>query len=49
LATLTAEQRYLKLVQSQADIIQNVPVQYIASYLGIKPQSLSRIRKQLIK
>jgi CRP/FNR family transcriptional regulator, anaerobic regulatory protein len=49
LATLSAEQRYLKLLDTQAEIIQNVPIQYIASYLGIKPQSLSRIRKQLIK
>jgi CRP/FNR family transcriptional regulator, anaerobic regulatory protein len=49
LATLTAELRYKKLLEQQADIIQNVPIQYIASYLGIKPQSLSRIRKQMIK
>jgi ribosomal protein L10 len=49
LATLTAELRYKKLLQEQPEIIQNVPVQYIASYLGIKPQSLSRIRKQMIK
>ncbi|TAE30003.1 MAG: Crp/Fnr family transcriptional regulator [Cytophagales bacterium] len=49
LATLTAELRYKKLLEQQPDIIQNVPVQYIASYLGIKPQSLSRIRRQLIK
>ncbi len=49
LATLSAELRYKKLMEQQAEIIQNVPIQYIASYLGIKPQSLSRIRKQLIK
>jgi CRP/FNR family transcriptional regulator, anaerobic regulatory protein len=49
LATLTAELRYKKLIEQQPEIIQNVPIQYIASYLGIKPQSLSRIRKQLIK
>jgi CRP-like cAMP-binding protein len=49
LATLTAELRYKKLLEEQPEIIQNVPVQYIASYLGIKPQSLSRIRKQMIK
>ncbi len=49
LATLTAELRYKKLLEMQPEIIQNVPVQYIASYLGMKPQSLSRIRKQLIK
>lgn len=48
-ATLTAELRYKKLLEQQPEIIQNVPVQYIASYLGIKPQSLSRIRKQMIK
>jgi CRP/FNR family transcriptional regulator, anaerobic regulatory protein len=48
-ATLTAELRYKKLLEQQPEIVQNVPIQYIASYLGIKPQSLSRIRKQLIK
>jgi CRP/FNR family transcriptional regulator, anaerobic regulatory protein len=48
-ATLSAEARYKKLMDNQAEIIQNVPIQYIASYLGIKPQSLSRIRKQMIK
>jgi CRP/FNR family transcriptional regulator, anaerobic regulatory protein len=48
-ATLTAELRYKKLIEQQPEIIQNVPIQYIASYLGKKPQSLSRIRKQLIK
>ncbi len=49
LATLSAEMRYKKLLKHQPEIIQNVPIQYIASYLGIKPQSLSRIRKQIIK
>jgi CRP/FNR family transcriptional regulator, anaerobic regulatory protein len=48
-ATLTADLRYKKLNEQQPEIIQNVPIQYIASYLGIKPQSLSRIRKQIIK
>jgi hypothetical protein len=48
-ATLTAELRYKKLIDYQPEIIQHVPIQYIASYLGIKPQSLSRIRKQIIK
>lgn len=48
-ATLTAELRYKKLLDQQPEIIQNVPVQYIASYLGIKPQSLSRIKKQIFK
>ncbi|MDF2189699.1 Crp/Fnr family transcriptional regulator [Paraflavitalea sp. CAU 1676] len=48
LATLTAEQRYVKLVKECPNIIQNVPLKYIASYLGIKPESLSRIRREMI-
>jgi CRP/FNR family transcriptional regulator, anaerobic regulatory protein len=48
LATLNAEQRYIKLLEQQPEILQNIPIQYIASYLGIKPQSLSRIRRQII-
>jgi CRP-like cAMP-binding protein len=43
--SLSAHSRYLKLMKSQPDIIQNVPVKYIASFLGIQPESLSRIRK----
>lgn len=43
----TAEARYLKLLEGFPDIFQRVPQHYIASFLGIKPQSLSRIRKKL--
>jgi CRP/FNR family transcriptional regulator, anaerobic regulatory protein len=46
LATLSADERYKKLLQQRPDLIHNVPLQYLASYLGIKPQSLSRIRNQ---
>ena len=48
LATLTAEQRYVKLMKENPEIIKNVPLKYIASYLGIKPESLSRIRREII-
>jgi CRP/FNR family transcriptional regulator, anaerobic regulatory protein len=48
LATLTAEQRYVKLMKDSPNIIKNVPLKYIASYLGIKPESLSRIRREII-
>jgi len=48
LITLSAEKRYLKLLNKQPEIVQNVPVQIIASYIGIKPESLSRIRKKII-
>lgn len=47
LATLTAEQRYLKLIHEKPNIIKNIPLKYISSYLGIKPESLSRIRREL--
>lgn len=47
LATLTGEQRYLKLIRDQPNILKNIPLKYISSYLGIKPESLSRIRREL--
>lgn len=49
LATLTAEQRYQKLIDNYPQILYNVPLQYIASFLGMNPKSLSRIRKEMIK
>lgn len=48
LATLSAEQRYKKLLAERPLLLQQVPVQVIASYLGIQPESLSRIRRQLL-
>lgn len=41
------EQRYLKLLKSRPDIFQRVPQYDIATYIGVKPESLSRIRKKL--
>jgi CRP-like cAMP-binding protein len=43
------EQRYLKLMNDRPNIFQRVPQHYIASYLGIKPPSLSRIRKRILE
>jgi len=43
------ENRYLLLIKNRPDIIQRFPQYQIASYLGIKPESLSRIRKRLVK
>ena len=45
--SITAEERYIALLAAQPDITQRVPLLHIASYLGIAPESLSRIRKQL--
>ena len=46
-AKLSAKERYMKLLKEKPDIIQNIPIVYLASYLGIKPESLSRLRSQL--
>ncbi len=43
----TAEERYLNLFQHSQHIIQRIPLNYIASYLGITPVSLSRIRSKI--
>lgn len=43
----TAEQRYLNLFSEQPHLLQQVPLKYIASYIGITPQALSRIRKRI--
>ncbi len=45
--TSSPEQRYLNLLQSRPDLIQRVPQHQLASYLGIKPQSLSRLRSRI--
>lgn len=43
----TAKDRYLNLLASKPDIVQNVPLKQIATYLGITDTSLSRIRKEI--
>ncbi len=47
LLTETPETNYLRLVKQRPKLIQRVPQYYIASYLGISPETLSRIRKKL--
>lgn len=42
-----AKDRYLNLLKSKPDLIQNVPLKQIATYLGITDTSLSRIRKEI--
>jgi CRP-like cAMP-binding protein len=44
MATLTAEERYLKFLKEKPNIIKHVPLRYIASYLGITQRHLSRLR-----
>ncbi|MCC8410793.1 hypothetical protein LJ707_17760 [Mucilaginibacter sp. UR6-1] len=45
--THTAEEKYVKLAESNPKIIERIPQNLIASYLGIAPETLSRIKKNL--
>lgn len=49
LLSASAEQRYLEFVAMYPDILLRVPQTMIASYLGITPESLSRVRKELAR
>lgn len=45
--TATAEEKYTKLTIAYPDIVARVPQHMIASYLGLTPETLSRVRKQI--
>jgi ribosomal protein L10 len=45
--TGSPEEKYLQLFQEQPTLFQRIPLHYIASYLGIEPESLSRLRRRL--
>jgi CRP-like cAMP-binding protein len=47
--TKTADQRYKELLINKPEVIQRIPLKYLAGFLGVAPQSLSRIRKNLTK
>lgn len=46
--TSSPEQRYLHLLKNRSDLLQCVPHHQLASYLGIKPQSLSMLRARIL-
>lgn len=46
--TDNAEQRYEKLLHSRPELLQIIPQYQIASYIGVQPESLSRIRKRIM-
>ena len=43
-----AKKRYLDLIENQPAYIQQIPLQYLASYLGVTPRHLSRLRKEIV-
>lgn len=47
LLTLTPEERYKKLLVTEPNLIQQVPLHYLASFLGISSRHMSRIRKNV--
>jgi CRP-like cAMP-binding protein len=48
LLSRTAEERYAGLLKIAPQLVSNISVKHLSSYLGIQPESLSRIRKQLM-
>ena len=46
--SFSAEEKYMRMLQVYPNIVQRVPQHMVASYLGITPETLSRIRKQLL-
>lgn len=46
--TKSAEEKYIELIEKRPEVIENIPVKKIAKYLGIHPESLSRIRARII-
>jgi len=47
--TSSPEERYLRLLKNKPELLDRVPHYHLASYLGVKPESLSRIRKRIMK
>jgi CRP/FNR family transcriptional regulator, anaerobic regulatory protein len=45
--SLTGQEKYLRLLQTHPDMIRQIQVKYLASFLGMQPESLSRIKKQI--
>jgi CRP/FNR family transcriptional regulator, anaerobic regulatory protein len=47
LIVLTAEQRYEKMLTNEPHLLQQIPLQHLASMLGVTPRHLSRIRSKI--
>ncbi|MDW7693824.1 Crp/Fnr family transcriptional regulator [Flammeovirgaceae bacterium SG7u.111] len=49
LRLLSAEERYLKLIRTNKKITAEIPQYEIASYLNVSPETVSRIRRKIVK
>lgn len=47
--TKSPEERYCELLETNAALFQRVPQQYIASFLGVSPETLSRIKRRVVE
>jgi CRP-like cAMP-binding protein len=43
----SAEERYMGIIKDKPHFLKGIPLQYIASYIGVTPQTLSKIRKRI--
>ena len=46
--TMSPEERYLNLMTSHPELIQRIPQYHLATYIGVSPESLSRIKKRMV-
>ena len=49
LSALSATERYLRVLETDRELLQRAPLQYLATYLQIAPETLSRIRKKIAR
>lgn len=46
---LSATERYLNVLESESDLLQRVPLHYLATYIQVAPETLSRIRNKIVR
>jgi len=49
ISDLSATERYQQILENEPDLLQRVPLNYLASYLQVAPETLSRIRRKIIR
>ncbi len=49
LLTVSPEQRYMHMLDERPEVVQRIPLRYVATYLGVRPETLSRIRARWMR